>query len=88
MTAHLISSFGLERKTKAELQIHWKDMAGMMPDPSWKKSELISGLRKMIEAARERHFKEASKPKRAQSLCQITASEVNDWLKTLPTESV
>jgi hypothetical protein len=84
VTYHLISSSGLESKKKAELKNHWKSMSGSVPNPSWTKSDLISGIRKMIEAERERRFTDASKPKRAPSLCEITASEVNDWLKTLP----
>lgn len=82
----LISTFGLERKTKSELQWLWKECTGHAPHPSWRKSALISGIKARAADKIDQHWAESQKPKIARSLCEITAAEVNDWLRTLPRE--
>lgn len=84
MSHFLISSYGLERKTKAELLAHWQAMSGQVPDPKWTKAELAEGIRGMVEKSREQRYQDASAQKTPKSQCQIPASEVNEWLKTLP----
>lgn len=86
MTAHLISSYGLERKTKKTLQEHYRDLSGKLPDFRWKKDDLIPTIRKLLEAKREERFREATSIRQPKSLCEIPASEVNAWLESLPVE--
>lgn len=88
MSQFLISSYGLERKSKTELQKIYSVALGIWPDEKWKKRELIGDIRAAIEEDRERRFLEASTPAQRENPCEITASEVNDWLQTLPTEAV
>ncbi len=86
MTQIRIMRFGLERKTKAELQNAWKQIAGQNPDPKLKKDQLVEGIKRMLDEDNNRRFLEANAPRKPISLCEITASEVNDWLRTLPRE--
>lgn len=83
-----LSSLGLARAKKSVLIEAYIELTGQCDAdeccyPATKR-ELLEEIEALREQERERIFREGSRKHVRASLCEIPASKVNEWLRSLP----
>ena len=83
-----LSGCGLKRAKKAVLVEAYLELSGQAGSDSYAypstKDGLLIEIEKLRENEREQMFQRRTIRRASESLCEIPAREVNEWLRSLP----